>query len=73
MLLRGSRDKSQRNRHQSKEEEQCIRDQQAGHEEEEQCRRVDIARAIGQQVLRRRSSVKGVDTAQEAQECQARQ
>ena len=37
--LRGSRDKSQRNRHQSKEKEQCIGNQQAGPEEEEQCRR----------------------------------
>ncbi|SPC68031.1 uncharacterized protein UHOD_12218 [Ustilago sp. UG-2017b] len=37
--LRGSRDKSQRNRHRSKEEEQCIGDRQAGPEEEEQCRR----------------------------------
>ena len=37
--LRGSRDKSQRNRHQLKEKEQCIGNQQAGPEEEEQCRR----------------------------------
>ncbi|KAJ1575166.1 hypothetical protein NDA11_001747 [Ustilago hordei] len=37
--LRGSRDKSQRNCHQSKEKEQCIGNQQAGPEEEEQCRR----------------------------------
>ncbi|SOV08192.1 uncharacterized protein UDID_17315 [Ustilago sp. UG-2017a] len=37
--LRGSRDKSQRNHHRSKEEEQCIGDQQVGPEEEEQCRR----------------------------------
>ncbi|SOV06564.1 uncharacterized protein UDID_17524 [Ustilago sp. UG-2017a] len=37
--LRGSRDKSQRNCHWSKEEEQCIRDRQVGPEEEEQCRR----------------------------------
>ncbi|SOV09414.1 uncharacterized protein UDID_18590 [Ustilago sp. UG-2017a] len=37
--LRGSRDKSQRNRHWSKEEEQCIGDRQAGPEEEEQRRR----------------------------------
>ncbi|SOV07492.1 uncharacterized protein UDID_18923 [Ustilago sp. UG-2017a] len=36
--LRGSRDKSQRNHHRSKEEEQCIGDRQAGPEEEEQCR-----------------------------------
>ncbi|SPC62265.1 uncharacterized protein UHOD_12373 [Ustilago sp. UG-2017b] len=35
--FRGSRDKSQRNRHRSKEEEQCIGDRQAGPEEEEQC------------------------------------
>ncbi|SOV03322.1 uncharacterized protein UDID_18628 [Ustilago sp. UG-2017a] len=41
--LRGSRDKSQRNHHWSKEEEQCIGDRQAGLEEEEQCRRVDTA------------------------------
>ncbi|SOV08290.1 uncharacterized protein UDID_17344 [Ustilago sp. UG-2017a] len=37
--LRGSRDKSQRNHHWSKEEEQCIGDRQVGPEEEEQCRR----------------------------------
>ncbi|SOV01637.1 uncharacterized protein UDID_18149 [Ustilago sp. UG-2017a] len=37
--LRGSRDKSQRNHHRSKEEEQCIGDRQVGPEEEEQCRR----------------------------------
>ncbi|SPC66516.1 related to pol protein [Ustilago sp. UG-2017b] len=37
--FRGSRDKSQRNRHRSKEEEQCIGDRQASPEEEEQCRR----------------------------------
>ncbi|SOV02737.1 uncharacterized protein UDID_18019 [Ustilago sp. UG-2017a] len=37
--LRGSRDKSQRNHHQSKEEEQCIGDRQVGPGEEEQCRR----------------------------------
>ncbi|SOV07923.1 uncharacterized protein UDID_19626 [Ustilago sp. UG-2017a] len=37
--LRGSRDKSQRNHHWLKEKEQCIRDRQAGPEEEEQCRR----------------------------------
>ena len=37
--LRGSRDKSQRNCHWSKEKEQCIGHQQAGPEEEEQCRR----------------------------------
>ncbi|KAJ1580702.1 hypothetical protein NDA12_004810 [Ustilago hordei] len=36
-----------------------------GHEEEEQCRR------SRHQVMRRRSSVKGVDTTQEAQGCQA--
>ncbi|SOV02902.1 uncharacterized protein UDID_18071 [Ustilago sp. UG-2017a] len=35
----GSRDKSQRNHHRSKEEEQCIGDRQVGPEEEEQCRR----------------------------------
>ncbi|KAJ1570688.1 hypothetical protein NDA11_002726 [Ustilago hordei] len=49
--LRGSRDKSQRNCHWSKEEEQCRRSRH--------------------QVMRRRSSVEGVDTAQEAQGCQA--
>ncbi|SOV08314.1 uncharacterized protein UDID_17348 [Ustilago sp. UG-2017a] len=37
--FRGSRDKSQRNHHRSKEEEQCIGDRQVGPEEEEQCRR----------------------------------
>ncbi|SOV08925.1 uncharacterized protein UDID_17787 [Ustilago sp. UG-2017a] len=37
--LRGLRDKSQRNHHRSKEEEQCIGDWQVGPEEEEQCRR----------------------------------
>ncbi|KAJ1570928.1 hypothetical protein NDA11_005728 [Ustilago hordei] len=37
----------------------------SGHEEEEQCRR------SRHQVMRRRSSVEGVDTAQEAQGCQA--
>ncbi|SPC65406.1 uncharacterized protein UHOD_11067 [Ustilago sp. UG-2017b] len=37
--FRGSRDKSQRNCHRSKEEEQCIGDRQASPEEEEQCRR----------------------------------
>ncbi|SYW81691.1 uncharacterized protein UHO2_00195 [Ustilago hordei] len=37
--LRGSRDKSQRNHHQSKEKEQCIGNWQAGPKEEEQCRR----------------------------------
>ncbi|SOV03660.1 uncharacterized protein UDID_19106 [Ustilago sp. UG-2017a] len=36
--LRGSRDKSQRNHHRSKEEEQCIGDRQVGPEEEERCR-----------------------------------
>ncbi|KAJ1574069.1 hypothetical protein NDA12_003563 [Ustilago hordei] len=38
---------------------------QAGHEEEEQCRR------SRHQVMRRRSSVEGGDTTQEAQGCQA--
>ncbi|KAJ1040859.1 hypothetical protein NDA10_004521 [Ustilago hordei] len=38
---------------------------QAGPEEEEQCRR------SRHQVMRRRSSVEGVDTTQEAQGCQA--
>ena len=56
--LRGSRDKSQRNCHWSKEKEECIGNRQAGPEEEEQCRR-------------RRSSVEGGDTTQEAQGCQA--
>ncbi|SOV01804.1 uncharacterized protein UDID_18788 [Ustilago sp. UG-2017a] len=69
--LRGSRDKSQRNHHRSKEEEQCIGDRQVGPEEEEQCRRSrHCSGGTGvpseeEEQCRRRSSVEGVDTAQE--------
>ena len=41
------------------------KDSTPGHEEEEQCRRTQ------HQVMRRRSCVEGLDTAQEAQGCQA--
>ncbi|KAJ1578790.1 hypothetical protein NDA12_007285 [Ustilago hordei] len=50
---------------QAHDTEQCIGHWQAGPEEEEQCRR------SRHQVMRRRSSVEGVDTTQEAQGCQA--
>ncbi|SOV09289.1 uncharacterized protein UDID_18549 [Ustilago sp. UG-2017a] len=69
--FRGSRDKSQRNHHRSKEEEQCIGDRQVGPEEEEQCRRSrHCSGGTGvpskeEEQCRRRSSVEGVDTAQE--------
>ncbi|KAJ1600205.1 hypothetical protein NDA14_003658 [Ustilago hordei] len=51
--------------HSGARETRVIGHWQAGHEEEEQCRR------SRHQVMRRRSSVKGVDTTQEAQGCQA--
>ncbi|KAJ1590464.1 hypothetical protein NDA12_007515 [Ustilago hordei] len=51
--------------HSGARETRVIGHWQAGPEEEEQCRR------SRHQVMRRRSSVKGVDTTQEAQGCQA--
>ncbi|KAJ1602259.1 hypothetical protein NDA14_003470 [Ustilago hordei] len=51
--------------HSGARETRVIGHWQAGHEEEEQCRRSQ------HQVMRRRSSVEGVDTTQEAQGCQA--
>ncbi|KAJ1597734.1 hypothetical protein NDA14_002434 [Ustilago hordei] len=50
--------------HSGARETRVIGHWQAGHEEEEQCRR------SRHQVMRRRSSVEGVDTTQEAQGCQ---
>ncbi|SOV08380.1 uncharacterized protein UDID_17369 [Ustilago sp. UG-2017a] len=63
--FRGSRDKSQRNHHRSKEEEQCIGDRQVGPEEESSVEEVDTAQEAQGCQARRRSSVEGVDTAQE--------
>ncbi|UTT91133.1 hypothetical protein NDA17_000308 [Ustilago hordei] len=51
--------------HSGARETRVIGYRQAGPEEEEQCRR------SRHQVMRRRSSVEGVDTTQEAQGCQA--
>ncbi|SOV09247.1 uncharacterized protein UDID_18534 [Ustilago sp. UG-2017a] len=63
--LRGSRDKSQRNHHRSKEEEQCIGDRQVGPRRRSSVEEVDTAPEAQGCQARRRSSVEGVDTAQE--------